>query len=227
MDVRLLESEGAEYASEDGYGEWYSLILPLGDLGPGEALTATFTGVIDLDFDPDNNFGWATVDVIFYDDTGSWDENQLDWFYIDHEVDDEAPSISLDALPGLIGPGMNTLQGTASDQSAVPTITLALVDPTDTETWQDCADATPDDGAWTCASWDARAPLPRAISSTSARAAPTFSISGRLGAIGGWLVHVHGRCNAAHADAQHRDLGRAGRRRHRPRRDALWRRIER
>jgi uncharacterized repeat protein (TIGR01451 family) len=171
--VRLLESEGAEYSTDPDYGEWYSLILPLGDLAPGEVLTATFTGIIDLDFDPDNNFGWATLDVILYDDTGSWDENQLDWFYVDHEVDDEAPSISMHALSGLIGPGMNTLQGTASDQSAVPTITLALVDPTDTEIWQDCVDATPDDGAWTC-EWDAGAAVEGDVFYLSARGTDVF-----------------------------------------------------
>jgi uncharacterized repeat protein (TIGR01451 family) len=186
--VRLLESEGAEYATDPDYGEWYSLILPLGNLLPGEVLTATFTGIIDLDFDPDNNFGWATLDVILYDDTGSWDENQLDWFYVDHEVDDEAPSISMHALPGLIGPGMNTLRGTASDQSAVPTVTLALVDPTYTETWQDCEDATPDDGAWTC-EWDAGAAAEGDIFYLSARGTDVFDQVGTWAPSGdGWYT---------------------------------------
>ncbi|MGC9400243.1 MAG: LamG-like jellyroll fold domain-containing protein [Anaerolineae bacterium] len=179
--VRLLESEGAVYASEgegDNLTEWYSLILPLGELGPSEALTATFTGVIDLDFDPTNQNGWATVDVIFYDDTGSWDTNQLDWFYIDHEVDDEAPSLGVFALPGLIGPGENTLRGTASDQSAVPTITLAIVDPLDNETWWDCSDPTPEDGAWTCA-WDAGGAAEGDIFYLGAQATDAFGQVGR------------------------------------------------
>ncbi len=155
--VRLLESEGAQYFSETWDGqlwEWYELELPLGDLAPGAAMTATFTGIIDLTFDVENSWGLASVDVIFYDATGSAYENQLDWFYIDHRIDEDPPSLSLDAFPALVGPGQNVIAGTVSDQSAVPTITLSITDALGYNEWVDCYDATPEDGEWSC-TWDA------------------------------------------------------------------------
>jgi len=136
---------------EDADGEYDYLVLPLGDLAPGETLTATFTGVIDLEFDPDNAEGWATIDAVLYDSTGSVDENQLDWLYVDHEIDEDAPDyLEIQTPQMLIAPGVNTFRGFVRDQSAVPTLALTAATPSGTRSTS-CVDPTPDDGQWTCA----------------------------------------------------------------------------
>jgi subtilisin-like proprotein convertase family protein len=149
----------------DEYGQYDWLLLPLGDLGPGETMTATFRGHTDLSYDPGNRNGWATIDLIVYDDTGSVYDDQLDWLYLDYEYDDQPPVVGITALPALLGPFTNTVNGFAFDQSAVPTVTLAVEGG---QTW-DCQDDTPGDGTWSCA-WDVGAANEGAVFHLRARA---------------------------------------------------------
>jgi subtilisin-like proprotein convertase family protein len=151
---------------EDIDGGYYQLILSLGDLAPGEEKSMTFVGQIDMALDPFGMGEWATIDVIFYDDTGDVFENQLDWFYLDHEVDQYAPYfVEISNPRGLVGPHTETVTGMAFDQSAIPTITLQAEEPggawTDLST---CVDLTPFDHTWTCA-WPSGSTAPLAAAS--------------------------------------------------------------
>lgn len=132
--------------------ETYYLTLDLGDLDPGQTRTATFIGQIDVTCDITNNVGWATLDISLYDDSTSL-ETPLDWVYVDHEVDQSGPLITLQVDPALLAPGVNTLHGLLVDASAVATITLQIEDPWGDTTMVEFHDATPDDGRWEYA-WD-------------------------------------------------------------------------
>ncbi|MFQ5342807.1 MAG: hypothetical protein ACE5F6_14805, partial [Anaerolineae bacterium] len=142
--------EGTPLSDAQGDYDW--LLLPLGDLAAGEEKTITFRGRVDLNYDPGNRNGWATIDVVIYDDTGSVYDNQLDWLYVDYEYDDKPPAVGVTALPALLGPGENSVQGFAFDQSAVPTITLETVGQVGNLSYT-CPDDTPDNGTWSCG-WD-------------------------------------------------------------------------
>ncbi|MBN1876782.1 MAG: DUF11 domain-containing protein, partial [Anaerolineae bacterium] len=144
----VLLPDGDYYSDE--YGEYYNLVLELGDLAPGETAVVTFTGEIDLTFDVDNFEGWATLDIIFYDDTGNLFEDQLDWFYIDHEVDTTPPSVFINDHPALLGPEENTVEGLVFDASPVPWIELEIEDWEEITTTVVCEDTIPDDGKWDC-----------------------------------------------------------------------------
>ncbi|MCZ7568702.1 MAG: proprotein convertase P-domain-containing protein [Ardenticatenaceae bacterium] len=139
--------DGTPLSDDQGDYDW--LLLPLGDLAAGEEQTITFRGRADLSYDPQNRNGWATIDVVIYDDTGSVYENQLDWLYVDYEYDDRPPVLGISAVPALLGPGENTVAGFVHDRSGVPLIGLEV---DGGPAWQ-CQDDLPDDGAWSC-DWD-------------------------------------------------------------------------
>ncbi|HNT75040.1 MAG TPA: Ig-like domain-containing protein, partial [Anaerolineae bacterium] len=147
--VRLPDAQ-EHYVDETE--ETYYLTLDLGDLDPGQTRTATFTGQIDVTCDITNNVGWATLDISLYDDSTSL-EAPLDWVYVDHEVDQSGPLITLQADPALVAPGVNLLHGLMVDASSVATITLQIEDPWGETTMVEFHDATLDDGRWEYA-WD-------------------------------------------------------------------------
>jgi subtilisin-like proprotein convertase family protein len=144
--------------------EWDNLVLELGDLAPGEIISVTFTSLIDVSFDSNNLEGLATIDVTLYDDTGSLLENQLEWLFLDHPVDDQAPAYIelLGPESRLITPGINILEGMVRDASAVEQLELLfspmganpaspLVSGPNQATFTEfCLDPTPDDGSWSC-----------------------------------------------------------------------------
>ncbi|MEM7029694.1 MAG: proprotein convertase P-domain-containing protein, partial [Chloroflexota bacterium] len=135
----------------DESGEYYSLELDLGTLAPGETKTVSFNGLVDLAFDEANNFGWATLDMTVYDDTGDFVEGPIDWLYLDHPLDQVAPYyLEIQDPLNLIAPGENTFVGFVQDYSAVPTITLEITDPNSQISYEDCLDESSDDGTWAC-----------------------------------------------------------------------------
>lgn len=164
--------DGTPLSDDQGDYDW--LLLSLGDLATGEEMTITFQGRVDLGYDPQNRNGWATIDAIIYDDTGSVYDNQLDWLYVDYEYDGRPPAVGIEALPALIGPVTNTIGGFAFDQSAVPNVTLA----TASGEWA-CDDDTPDDGAWSC-EWDVTGAVEGDLFDLRARGTDEH------GQVGGW-----------------------------------------
>ena len=132
-------------ALSDSQGDYDWLLLPLGDLAAGEEKTISFRGRADLSYDPGNRNGWATIDVVIYDSTGSVYNNQLDWLYMDFQYDDKPPAVGVSTLPALLGPGANTVGGFAFDDSGVPSIDLNTGD----QSWN-CHDDSPENGTWDC-----------------------------------------------------------------------------
>lgn len=135
-------------------GAYDSLVINLDDIGAYQQKTIHFTGQVDTAFDPANNNGWASLDAVVYDADGTVFGNEHEWLYLDHEIDQSGPIVGVQAAPGLIGPGENTVRGYYFDQSPVPTVTLQIQLPGGQQIDQVCTDETPEDGSWTCA-WNA------------------------------------------------------------------------
>ncbi len=138
---------GTTYA--DAEGEHDELELVVNNLGPGETTALHFDGLIDLAFDPTNNEGWATLNAVIFDATGDAHHDQLDWLYVDHEIDQAAPDyIEIQSPEGVIGAGLQTISGFVYDRSGVPTLTLEIdTGVIDTVT---CLDSTPRNHYWSC-----------------------------------------------------------------------------
>jgi subtilisin-like proprotein convertase family protein len=145
--IRLPDGE----TYQDSFGEFDTLEILVGDLAPGESGSYHFEGQVDTKFDEQNNEGWATLDVIVYDASGSLDENQIDWLFLDHEVDQIPPDyIEIQEPVSVIGAGKTTVQGFVFDYSAVPNIVLEVTRPDGTKDLTDCLDDTPLDYYWAC-----------------------------------------------------------------------------
>ncbi|MEM7030805.1 MAG: LamG-like jellyroll fold domain-containing protein [Chloroflexota bacterium] len=153
----ILEDGDYIDAVVDGeFWEWFNVAYDVGDLAAGESISFNFYGAVDVDFDPNNNEGFATLDVVVYDDTGDVHSNNIDWLFLDHPVDDNPPPyLEVQSPVGLLGPDENTLEGFILDYSAVPTISLRVTSFGKPTEFLTCIDDTPDDGYWSCP-WDAQ-----------------------------------------------------------------------
>ncbi|MBN1180206.1 MAG: tandem-95 repeat protein [Anaerolineae bacterium] len=128
--------------------------IPLGDIGPGEEDTVTFYGVVDLGLSAEP---WAAVEARIYDDAHDPSGQPLEWLWVHHPVDRDAPEFFGIQQPRyLIGTGTTDLRGYAYDDSGVPTMTLTIQSPSSLTQTLICPDATAQDGQWTCA-WDVTA----------------------------------------------------------------------
>ncbi|MEE8392580.1 MAG: proprotein convertase P-domain-containing protein, partial [Anaerolineae bacterium] len=139
--------------------------LLLGDVAPGEEVSATFRGAIAVPADcsttPSDACHWAAVEVKVYDDAHPEDGNgsgpPLEWAWVDHQVDSQAPEFFGVLRPEfLLAAGSNTLRGYAYDVASVPTLTLEVQAPVGGTSSLICPDTTPEDGRWSCA-WDTSA----------------------------------------------------------------------
>jgi len=155
--VRL---DGSEQRS-DSFGEYNYRKYLVGDLAPGQTVSATLGAVIDANFDKTNQNGWATIDTTVYDATGAHQHlpdgtdvytNELEWLYADIEVDTAPPSyLEIQEPQGLIGLGETTARGFVYDRSSVPTLELEIQQPNGTVLPKVCKDDQPADGQWACA----------------------------------------------------------------------------
>lgn len=144
----------------DSAGEYDVRTLQVGDLAPGKSTQVSFPAIVDATFDPQNQHGKATIDVTVYDSTGSHEHlddgtdiyaNELDWLYVDHEVDTSPPDyIEMLSPQGILAIGRNTINGFVYDRSPVPTIELEVQQPDKTSRILVCNDDTPDDNTWSC-----------------------------------------------------------------------------
>jgi len=136
---------------DGGTGDHQTLLL--GNVAAGETVTATFRGAIDLQ-QPVN---WAAVDVLIYDDTHPESGPPVEWMWIDHPLDREAPQFfGMSAPRYLIAADQNVLHGYAYDASGTPTLNLAAETPSAGTRTFSCLDPTPVDGSWRC-NWDTTA----------------------------------------------------------------------
>lgn len=172
---------GQTFMGPDGEYDW--LKLSLGDLEPGQHKSAVFAGKVDLDFDTEHNTGWASINAVTYDETGTADTNQHEWLYLDHEIDQNGPELGIQALPPLIGAGNTAIGGYAFDQSPVPTVTLQIRLPNGWEFQQTCYDTLPSDGAWSC-TWNAPKMQDGDVFELRARG---IDIHGQVGAWTRWI----------------------------------------
>ncbi|MBP7689604.1 MAG: proprotein convertase P-domain-containing protein, partial [Thermoflexales bacterium] len=156
----------------DEYGQYDWLLIDLGNLAPGEEKLITFAGRTDFNYDPGNNVGWATIDVVIYDDSGTVYSDQLDWLYLDHQLDRAAPTVGVQAVPALLGPGQSIINGFAFDQSNVPTLQLDVNGAN-----HSCVDETPADGQWACPI-DLGSPIEGSTISVRARATDEYGHTG-------------------------------------------------
>lgn len=136
-----------------------SLTVPLGDVGPGETVKVVVSGVVGLAHardaaytsclsahadDPlycDRYLRWAQLGIRFYDADHGEDGQPLDWVWVDHAVDPQAPQFyGLQSPRYLVSPTGATLSGYAYDNSAVDRVELDIDGTT--------ATAASEDGRW-------------------------------------------------------------------------------
>ncbi|MEP7198854.1 MAG: proprotein convertase P-domain-containing protein, partial [Chloroflexota bacterium] len=144
-------------------------LVPIGDVAPGQQGSVTFRGVVDLEAtykdyyrhclnaypaNPevcDPILHWASVEVQFFDSAHPQKGRPLDWAWVDHQVDYDAPQFfGLQAPKDVIVAGNNTLSGYAYDPAGVPTINIEVRAPSGATTILNCTDATPMDDEWSC-----------------------------------------------------------------------------
>ncbi len=141
-------------ANSDQFGDFYSLIVSLGDLAPGQSVTLDVNGVIDFGFDAGNLAGGlANLDLVVYDSDGSPFHNQLEWAFMTYALDQTAPTVGLDPDSLLIGGGDQTLNGFAFDESEIAQVDLRIQKPSGATTQVSCTDGV-SDGRWAC-EWSA------------------------------------------------------------------------
>ncbi len=123
------------------------LAIILGDVAAGVTATHEFTGVVNTSVYTTS----GDVMAVVADDT----HGPLDWLWIQHDVDTVAPErVEIESPLAYIQPYSNTIRGTVYDPSGVTTITLrSRLLPFGGYVTVDCADATPQDGQWSC-EWD-------------------------------------------------------------------------
>ena len=118
--------------------------LVLGDVAPGQIVTATFSGHINLSTNP---LAWAAVAVNVYDAGHPRSGAPLDRLWVDHQVDRSAPEfLGLLAPDGVIAPQQIALTGYAYDESSIPLLTLNVSG----QSPINCLDAVSAAGQWAC-----------------------------------------------------------------------------
>jgi type II secretory pathway pseudopilin PulG len=127
--------------------------LNLGNVAAGETVTATFRGEVDLQ----QGINWAAADILIYDDAHPESGPPIEWIWIDHPLDGEAPQFfGISAPQYLIAADRNVLHGYAHDASGTPALNLAAETPSAGTRTFSCLDPTPLDGSWLC-DWDTTA----------------------------------------------------------------------
>jgi subtilisin-like proprotein convertase family protein len=168
----------------DANGEYYHLVVNGGDLPAGETSEVVIAGLIDYSFDAGNlGAGVASLNIVVYDNTGSFDHNQIDWVFVDYTLDQSGPITVLHQETPLVRAGDNTLHGLSFDQSAVPAITLQVRAPSGITGEQTCQNANPADSAWACP-WTAAGASGGQVVGVRARATDRY---GQTGAWSPWL----------------------------------------
>ncbi len=119
-----------------------SASLPLGDLAPGQTLTVVIDGSAQA-------AGNASELIAALQDARHRD---YDWGWALHAVDRAAPSDIVITKPtGWVRAAAYTIVGNAIDASGVPTVEVEITPlPAGATVTLICADATPDDGVWSC-----------------------------------------------------------------------------
>lgn len=171
----------------DSNGEYMQLLVPLGDLAPGAAVDAIITGTIDYTFDAANvPAGFASLDIVVYDDTGNFDRNQIDWAFVDYALDLKAPiAVGMQGEP-VVSPHLNTFHGLLFDASAVPTLTIEVRNPANNVTSFLCPDEDSTDGRWACV-WDAANAAEGSVFALRAQATDKY---GQQGLWSSWLTYT-------------------------------------
>lgn len=140
--IRLVKGQLAQ----DDDGQYSSQLIPLGDLAVGEAKEIVVQAVVD--------FGLRTelrsrgdLELVIYDDTGSVSENQLEWLYAAHRLDNEAPSyVAITTDSPSLRPGPNLIEGVVQDLSPVSNLKIAV----EGQGVIDCPHTTPTRSDWQC-----------------------------------------------------------------------------
>jgi VCBS repeat-containing protein len=146
----------------DAVGEYDTLEMPPVTLSAGEVITYTFAGYVDGAFDPANNNGWGTLNIVVLDRNGinTLDANgrdnynfPIEWLYVDHKIDLQGPVyLEIENSTGVLTPGQNEISGLVIAQSSVPTITLVVTDSLNSMPKQTfvCPDDQPSNQEWMC-----------------------------------------------------------------------------
>jgi subtilisin-like proprotein convertase family protein len=129
-------------------------VVNLGDVGPGEEGTVTFSGMVDTSRSSEP---WAAVAVEIYDDGHGPAGQPLEWLWVHHRVDRSGPQFFGIQRPGyVVGTGGVDMGGYAYDEAGVPGIALEVESPVTGTLTIPCTDNRPDDGQWACA-WNVTA----------------------------------------------------------------------
>lgn len=125
--------------------------LPLGDIAPGAAGSATFRGVVDRSL---SDKELAAVQALVYDAGHGPQGPALDWLWAFQWVDQGAPEQMAIEQPALwVGPGMAELSGYAHDEAGVAQVEVAIASPSGVVSTITCDVARPSEGRWRCP-WD-------------------------------------------------------------------------
>ncbi|MGD8473793.1 MAG: right-handed parallel beta-helix repeat-containing protein, partial [Anaerolineae bacterium] len=156
----------------ENYRDWQ--VVEVGDVSPGEAVTATFTALVEVEANARYDrclydaglppeicrllLESAVVDVLLLDASATASVLQgiplglpLDWLWSDHSVDLDPPQrLSITEPGATVQPGLTTIRGTVADPSGVPLIEVEVRDAGDASTVLNCPDTEPEDGWWSC-----------------------------------------------------------------------------
>jgi len=115
----------------------------VGTIPAGGSTDVTFSALVNTALGGES----AEIGVVVSDAV----HGPFDWWWTQHDIDTAGPEdVEIVAPVTYIGPFTNTIRGTVSDRSAVPTIDLQVVG----GSTQSCTDPTSKDGEWLCL-WDA------------------------------------------------------------------------
>jgi hypothetical protein len=168
------------------FGGSVTITQNLGDIAAGVSGTAQCVGVVDTSADPH-----AAVEVAF---TLSDNVNgDYDWFWALHRLESGAPTdVSILAPTGWLRTPLNTVQGTASDESGVVTITLEVTAPGGVTTTLSGPHANPQSSFWSMP-WNA-GNLTGGAPTLGKTGANAYTLRARatdaLGQVSGWSVPV-------------------------------------
>jgi subtilisin-like proprotein convertase family protein len=145
-------------------------VINLGDLGPGEDLVHTFTALVDIADTQATYYQncllsnppevcqayleWANLEITLYDQAHAPSGPALEYAWIDHPVDAQAPLFFGMVEPAyVLAVGDNSVLGYAYDDSGISAMRMQVQSPARGTSTLNCPDQTPEDGLWTCL-WD-------------------------------------------------------------------------
>lgn len=145
--------DGTPYS--DAFGEYYNQIIHVGDLAPNDVREVVIAGLIDYGFDAGNvAAGFANLDLVIYDSSGSAFEDQIEWAFVNYLLDQAGPVTVLSPDLRYVTAGANRLDGVSYDDSPLQSVELEVDLPSRGVRQVACTVLNAGEPNWTC-DWNA------------------------------------------------------------------------